>query len=254
MVDPTLRFSNRVDDYVRYRPRYPREVLETLQRECGLLPDSLVADVGSGAGALAELFLGNGNQVFAVEPNREMREAAEHLLGNHPGFHSVDGRAEATNMGDNSVDLIVVGQAFHWFDARETRREFLRILKPPYWMMVVWNEREFNTTPFLIAYDQLLQRYAPDYARTQHKTVYDTALNEFYGAGRFTSRTFSYRQEVDFAGLKGRMLSSSYTPEPGHPNHEPMIAELMHIHRAHEVNGLVTFEYVTRMYYGRLAC
>jgi len=119
--------------------------------------------------------------------------------------------------------------------------------------MVVWNEREFDTTPFLIAYDQLLQRYAPDYARAQHKTVYATALIDFFGSGGFTSRTFSYRQEVGFAGLKGRMLSSSYTPEQGHPNHEPMIAELSKIHQTHAVNGLVTFEYVTRMYYGRLA-
>lgn len=251
-MDPTMRFSNRVDNYVKYRPRYPREVIETLQRECGLESPALVADIGSGAGALAEIFLNNGNRVFAVEPNREMREAAERLFGNHPGFYSVDGRAESTNLESGSVDFVVVGQAFHWFDVRETRREFLRILTPSGWAMVVWNEREFETSPFLVAYDQLLQRYAPDYDREKHKQVYDTELGDFFGPGGFMERTFSCRQELDFAGVAGRMQSSSYTPEPGHPNYERMIAELSKIFHANEVNGRVTFEYITRMYYARL--
>ncbi len=252
MTDPTLRFSSRVENYVQYRPRYPREVIETLQEERALNASSIVADIGSGAGALTELFLQNGNRVYAVEPNREMREAAELLLRDHPGFRSVEGRAEATNLERQCVDLVAVGQAFHWFDPGETRREFLRILHPPAWVMVVWNEREFQTTQFLIDYDQLLQRYAPDYARVAHKRVYDTALSDFFGPSGFTSRTFRYRQVLDFAGVRGRMLSSSYTPEPGHPNHEPMMAELSRIYKTHEVNGRVTFEYITRMYYGRL--
>lgn len=252
MIDPTLRFSNRVGNYVKYRPRYPREVVETLRKECGLSSSATIADVGSGAGALAELFLRNGNTVFAVEPNREMREGAERLLRRYPGFRSVAGRAEATNLDDHSVDFVVVGQAFHWFDVRETRREFLRILKDIPWAMVVWNEREFETKPFLAAYDQLLQRHAPDYARVQHKKAYDTGLADFFGPGGFAPRTFGCRQELDFDGLKGRMLSSSYTPEPGHPNHERMIDELRTIFQAHQVGGRVTMEYVTRMYFGRL--
>lgn len=248
-----MRFSNRVDNYIKYRPRYPREVIGTMREECGLVPSATIADIGSGTGALAELFLQNGNPVVAVEPNREMREAAERLLAKYPSFQSVEGRAEATTMNDRSTDYVVVGQAFHWFATQQTRREFLRILKPPHWTMVVWNEREFDTTPFLIAYDRLLQRYAPDYARVQHKRVYDTVLGDFYGSCGFTERTFGYRQHVDFEGLKGRMLSSSYTPEAGHIHHEPMVAELSRIFQTHQDNGLVTFEYITRMYYGRLA-
>jgi ubiquinone/menaquinone biosynthesis C-methylase UbiE len=252
-MDPTLRFSSRAENYVKYRPRYPREVIETLRAECGLSPSAPIADIGSGTGALSELFLENDNPVFAVEPNREMREAAERLLKKYSGFQSIAGRAEATTLPDRSVDFVVVGQAFHWFNVPDARREFLRILRPPGWTMVVWNEREFQTTPFLIAYDQLLQRYAPEYAREKHKSVYDNSLTDFYGAGGYTERTFHYRQHADFAGVKGRMLSSSYTPEPDHPNHEPMMAELSKIYQAHQVNDRVTFEYITRMYYGRLA-
>jgi len=253
MTDPTLRFSSRVGNYVQYRPRYPREVIATLREECGLTSSSIVADIGSGSGALTELFLENGNKVFAVEPNREMREAAERRLHNYAGFRSIAGRAEATSLEDRSVDFTVVGQAFHWFDVTQTRREFLRILKPPGWTMVVWNEREYDTTPFLREYDELLQRYATDYARVKHKSAYDNGLAEFFGTGRFTERNFSVRQEMDFAGVKGRMLSSSYTPEPGHPNHEPMMAQLMRIYQSHQVNGHVAFQYITRMYWGQTA-
>ena len=252
-MDPTQRFSSRVENYVKYRPRYPREVIATMEKECGLIPSATVADIGSGTGALTELFVHYGNTVFAVEPNREMRRAAESLLKKHPGFRSIEGRAEATTLGEQSADYVVVGQAFHWFATQEVHREFLRILKPPFWMMIVWNEREFDTTPFLIAYDQLLQRHAPDYAREKHRRVYDTALEGFFRDRRYTERTFGSRQDVNYAGLKGRMLSSSYTPEPGHPNHGPIVSELRQIFQEHQVEGLVTLKYVTRMYYGKLA-
>lgn len=251
-IDPTLRFSSRAQNYAKYRPRYPGKLIETLRDECGLAASSLVADIGSGTGALTELFLQNGNPVFAVEPNSRMREAAEALLQKYPGFRTIAGRAEATNLGDGSVEFAVVGTAFHWFKIDEARREFLRILRPPGWTMLVWNEREFQNKPFPAAYDRLLQRYSVDYAREKHKRVYDIGLGDFFGHRGFVAKTFTSVQQFDFEGTRGRMLSSSYTPEPGHPNHEPMIAELRKIFDAHQVDGKVTFEYITRMYYGRI--
>jgi len=253
MMGPTLRFSSRAENYARYRPRYPQSVIETLREEGSLKTSSVVSDVGSGTGVLAEMLLRNGNPVFAVEPNREMREAAERILGGYDGFRSVAGRAEATTLEDRSADFVVVGQAFHWFDTSKTRMEFLRILKPRGWAMVVWNERDFQSTPFLRAYERVLQRYALDYAREKHKKVYETALADFYGAGGFIEKTFPCRQELDFAGVVGRMLPSSNNPEPGHANYEPMVAELQKIFQTHETGGRVAFEYITRMYYGRLS-
>lgn len=252
MTDPTLRFSTRVENYVRYRPKYPHEVIETLRRECGLISSSLVADIGAGAGALTELFLQNGNQVYAVEPNREMREASERLLRRYSGFRSFAGRAEASSLEDEAVDFVVVGQAFHWFDVSVARREFLRILRPSGWAMIVWNERDYESMPFMKAYDQVLKRYAPEYAREKHRSVYDNELKNFYGPHGFVEKTFSYRQQLSLEGVKGRMLSSSYTPEPGHPNHEPLISEMEQAFQANQINGRVTMEYLTRMYYGRL--
>jgi len=252
MMDATQRFSSRVDNYARYRPHYPQAVIESLREECRLIPASLIADIGSGTGRLTELFLQNGNPVFAVEPNREMREAGERLLGNFPGLRSVDGRAEATTLSDQSVDFVVTGQAFHWFDLKAAREEFLRILRPAGWVMIVWNEREMTTTPFLIAYEQILKRFATEYSLVDYKKAYKGALADFYGISGYESRTFSYRQSFDFAGIQGRLLSSSYTPEAGHPDHEPMLAELSKIFQTHQVENQVAFEYITRMYFGRL--
>jgi SAM-dependent methyltransferase len=251
MIDPTQRFSSRVDNYIRYRPRYPQEVIDTLVLNCGMSSSSVIADVGAGSGALTEMFLRNGNRAFAVEPNREMREGAQRLLSKYPGFCSVDGRAESTSLQEESVDFVVIGQAFHWFDVPKTRREFMRILKPSGWAMVVWNEREYKTKPFLIAYHRLLVQYAPDYARAKHRRAYDTGLKHLWGPSGFAEVAFSYRQDMDFEGVKGRMLSSSYTPEPGHPNHEPLMAGLLKAFEMNQVNGRVTLDYITRMYYGR---
>jgi SAM-dependent methyltransferase len=252
MIDSTRRFSSRVEDYIKYRPHYPSQVIETLTGQCGLTQSSAVADIGSGTGILAELFLGNGNRVFAVEPNREMREAGERLLGNQPGFYSLDGRAEATGLPGHSVDFVTAGQAFHWFDRVKASNEFKRILKPAGWVVLVWNERDTQSTPFLAAYERLLRRYGTDYEQVDHLQVDEAELHEFYGPHGFDSRTFRNRQVFDYAGARGRLLSSSYTPEPGYPDHEPMLTELLRIFQDNQENGRVALEYTTAMYYGRL--
>lgn len=253
MNDPTLRFSNRVDNYVKYRPSYPTSVVDLLRRECGLAREWVVADVGSGPGNLTRLFLDNGNRVFGVEPNREMREAGERLLDGYAHFTSVDGTAEATTLTNESVDLIVAGQAFHWFDHRRARAEFARILRPPRWVALVWNERRLGSTPFLAAYEQLLRRYGTDYAQLQHRNAAQTGrIDEFFAPGGCELATFENTQQFDFAGLRGRLLSSSYTPEAGQPAHDAMLHDLRTLFDAHQSAGAVTVEYDTEVYYGRI--
>lgn len=251
-TDPTSRFSTRVADYVKYRPGYPAAVLPLLAQECGLVPGSVVADIGSGTGLLSELFLRNGNRVHGVEPNREMREAGEQLLSVHPHFVSVDGRAEATTLGDHSVDFVTAGQAFHWFEPPQARREFLRILRPGGWVALVWNDRRLAGTPLLEEYERLLLEYGTDYAEVSSKYAEESALSELYGATAPALQTFDNEQIFDLEGFRGRLLSASYTPPRDDPRFEPMMRELEAIFHRHQQNGRVVVTYDTLVYYGHL--
>jgi SAM-dependent methyltransferase len=251
-MDSRQRFSSRVDNYIRYRPGYPPGVIQTLREECGLVPSSLIADVGSGTGLLARIFLEFGCHVTGIEPNAEMRGAGERLLADFPGFTSLDGSAEATGLPSASVDIVTAGQAFHWFDPIRTRAEFLRILKPAGWAALVWNERRLDSTPFLRGYEALLHTYGTDYDQINHRNVEENpeTIPAFFG-GVYKVARFDNVQLFDFQGVKGRLESSSYTPEPGHPNYAPMLAELKRLFDEYQQAGQVAFEYDTRMFYGR---
>ncbi len=249
---PEQRFSGRVENYVRFRPGYPQEIIPLLQTEAGLDAASVVADVGSGTGISAKMLLQAGCIVHAVEPNREMRAAAEGLLGSCPAFHSVSGSAQATTLPAQSVDIVVAAQAFHWFNTPETRAEFSRILKPrpAGHVVLIWNERRLDATSFLRDYEHFLLTYATDYTAVRHENVTPAALSRFF-IGPFASHAFLNEQRFDFEGLKGRLLSCSYAPAEGHPRHPLMMAGLNRLFDRHQKTGEVVFEYVTQVYLGR---
>src|SRR5262245_50791072 len=202
-ANATTRFSSRVANYVKYRPTYPAGVLEILGCEAGLTPESVIADVGSGTGISAELFLRNGNSVYGVEPNADMRNAAETQLAGHPNFHSTAATAEATTLDAASIDYVVAGQAFHWFDRNLARREFARILRPRGWVVLFWNSRRIDSTPFLRAYESLLQKFSIDYQSIEHKQINAEVLRSFFADGEFNSRCLPNEQWFDFDALKG---------------------------------------------------
>jgi SAM-dependent methyltransferase len=247
----TSRFSDRVENYIRYRPGYPPEVLECLTSECGLLPEHVAADIASGTGIWTRVLLENGNRVFAVEPNIDMRQAGERQLAEFSKFTSVDGKAEATTLPDASIDFVTAAQAAHWFDRERSRREFVRILKPDGWLVLLWNEREVDTTPFLRDYEALLLDYGTDYEEVRHERTTD-AVNEFFDPAPYQERVFPMRQDFDYAGIEGRLLSSSYAPGPGHPKHEAMLKALRQVFDRHANAGRAAFDYKARLYFGRL--
>jgi len=246
------RFTSRVADYVKYRPGYPAEIVNLLTTECGLTPGSVVADVGSGTGKLSEIFLANGNVVIGIEPNESMRVVAEQIFKDEPRFRSVDGKAEATTLDDASVDIVVAGQAFHWFDPLKTREDWLRILKPNSYAALIWNDRLLEATPFLSDYEQLLKEFGTDYAEIRHDKSMPM-IEQFFAGDPFVLRGFPNTQIFDLDGLRGRVRSSSYTPEPGHPTFEPMMRGLESVFDKHQKNGYVNFDYETKVFYGRLS-
>jgi SAM-dependent methyltransferase len=250
MSNSTTRFSDRVEDYVKYRPHYPGVILSYLRDHYGFGPGWVVADIGSGTGISTELFLRFGNKVFAVEPNREMRLKAEELLAGYPDFVSVDGTAEATGLADSSVDLIVAGQAFHWFDPAGTRTEFVRIARRGAAAALIWNER-LILSGFEREYEELILEYAGDYKTINHKNITDKQIGDFFRPQTFQLRVFENEQRFDFDGLRGRLLSSSYIPKEG-ATYVAMLVALKALFDRRALDGQVRVGYETKVYTGVL--
>jgi SAM-dependent methyltransferase len=252
MPDSVTRFSDRVENYIKFRPGYPSGVVELLRDQCGLTPNSIIADIGSGTGKLSEPFLQNGNKVFCVEPNPGMRDAAEQILSEYENFVSIDAAAESTSLAPTSIDIVIAGQAFHWFDQQKARVEFTRILKPNGWVALVWNERRLKASAFLRDYEALLLRFGTDYQQIRHENV-TAGLAPFFAPATMKTAKFENIQNFDLEGLRGRILSTSYAPAPGHANFPTMMHELEQLFMKYEVNGRVAFEYDTSVYYAQLS-
>ncbi len=262
---PTERFTSRVDDYVNYRPHYPQAVLEALRERTGLRPSHSIADVGSGTGISSELLLANGNLVFGVEPNRAMRKAGEQYLATYKNFRSIEGTAEHTTLPDDSVDYVVAGQAFHWFDVERAREEFQRILRPGGWVVILWNDRDAMSTPFLREYERLLINFGTDYLEVNHRNVVIASSPDanivnsnglrtidFFRGQPVLELKFENIQELDYAGLEGRLLSSSYIPSRGDEKFEPMLRALRKMFDRYAIGGKVEMVYQTLLYAGKV--
>lgn len=247
MLKATERFSDRVTSYLKYRPSYPVELIDKLIAECGLNTESSVADIGSGTGKFSELLLARNLQVACVEPNKEMRQAAEALLGEYEGFTSVDGQSEATGLMDSSVDLITAAQAYHWFDVDKTREEFNRILTPGARIALIWNQRDTNHV-FQQEYDAMLTMHASEYSKVTHRNIKDADIEDFYYPVQLKKFSFFYSQKFDLESLIGRMQSSSYTPKEGTPASTKLITAAGELFASHEKAGLVEFTYQSNLY------
>ena len=250
--DPKARFSDRVDDYIKYRPRYGPEVVEALVNACGLTPGAVIADVGIGTGFSAEPFLQNGNRVVGIEPNREMREAGESYLAKYRNFEMREGSAERTGLPGQSIEFVLAGQAFHWFAREQARTEFARILKPGGWCVLIWHDRSIDASPFLRAYEEFLHRYAIDYQQVVHRKVANfEVLRAFFTPCVVKLISLPAEQRFDFDGLRGRLLSSSYVPREG-PKASAMLDELPELFAAHQEDGHIVLQYQTKIFYGHL--
>lgn len=251
-MDPTERFSDRAAEYTKYRPSYPAELLTFMRDKLGLTAVHVVADVGSGTGILAKLFLDNGNVVYGVEPNAAMRQAADASLAGYEHFHSVAGRAEATTLKPDQADYVVAGQAFHWFHADEARIEFRRILKRGGWVVLIWNSQRRAGTPFLEAYETFLKQWGTDYAEVQRRYDVTASLLALFGGSAYGRTSFENAQSLDSDGLRGRVLSSSYMPGAEHPRHGAMLDALRSLFDEHQEGGRVRIDYDTDVYFATL--
>lgn len=247
MLKPTERFSDRVENYIKYRPSYPVDLVTDIASRCQLHQQSAIADIGSGTGKLAEVFLRQGYSVTGVEPNREMRQAAEQLLSANRVFTSVKGTAEDSCLTDDSVDLIVAGQAFHWFDQESARKEFDRVMKPGGNIALIWNERAVDQ-PFQRDYDAMLSQYCEEYDLSNHRNISDVDIQRFCAPQEVTKLIYAYHQNFDLTGFLGRMFSSSYTPVVGTSAYATLRSAATELFEQYQCNGVLDFEYATHVY------
>jgi SAM-dependent methyltransferase len=246
-LSPTSRFSNRVQDYIKYRPHYTSDFIDWVIQASRVTKDSTIADIGSGTGISSQHFLDRGFAVIGVEPNNDMRKAAEDLLAGRDRFTSLAATAENTSLSDLSVDLAIAGQAFHWFHRDAFRTECKRILKPAGKVALFWNERLINATSFLQEYEELIRKFATDYSNVDHRRMDDNVITSFFGKKPMIA-TFPNVQVINFEGLKGRLMSSSYVPASDDPITQDMLSSLCEIYEKHAVNDRIELLYETKVY------
>jgi SAM-dependent methyltransferase len=217
----------------------------------GLTSGSVIADIGSGPGISARQFLENDNTVYCVEPNAAMRAAAEELLRDYSGFRSVNGDSENTTLPDASIDFVTAAQAFHWFRPEQTKTEFKRIIKPGGWVSLIWNLRHLEKSPFLREYEQFIKERATDYAAVRHENITETEIAVFFDTG-YEKATFDNRQIFDFAGLKGRLFSSSYMPAEGTEPGDLVEKDLRALFDKYARTGKIEVSYDTNIFFSQL--
>ena len=244
--DNTKRFSNRVEDYIKYRPGYPSEMMNILVKELGLTSEKIIADIGSGTGISSIPFLKNKNFVYGVEPNKEMREAQEQLLSEYSNFKSINGSAEVTNLESKSIDLIFCGQAFHWFDKEKSKQEFSRILKETGNTVFVWNSRS-TKTDFQKEYENILFNHIEEYKEVNHRNIEDIEIERFFSPKTMYVYELENEQWFDLEGLKGRLQSSSYCPKEGE-EYIRLMNEIDNLFQKYQVDNQIIFNYDTKMY------
>lgn len=251
MRNPTERFSDRVADYVKYRPSYPWDVIEHIAQFLDWSPQPVIGDIGCGPGIFSHLLLERGACVTGIEPNGEMLKAAQDWLGSNPRFQSMQVPAESTDLPDQYLDAITVAQAFHWFDPAGAKKEFRRILKPDRWIFLVWNERVATGSSFAEGYEKALRDFVPEYAETGHRNRGDDQILSWFERDRELEQ-FSNAQNLNQDQFLGRVYSSSYIPAHGTQDREMITDVLIALFNENANDGCVAFDYVTKVYRGRL--
>lgn len=249
-TQPKQRFSEKVADYVQYRPSYPEAAIDWLEDRGTLGPGTKVADVGAGTGIWTDQLRQRGYPVWAVEPNAPMREVAVEAFADSSIVTVVDGSAEHTTLPESTFELVTAAQAFHWFDAEAARREFDRILVEDGEVALLWNTRRTKGEAFLEDYEALVVEFGTDYTRVDHRKARTRVAEFFGGEDAFEYTSFCNIRIHDFDGLRGRLESCSYIPSEEHPRYDEMIAALRELFDTHQIDGEVRLKYDTEIFVG----
>ncbi|MES9683018.1 class I SAM-dependent methyltransferase [Gottfriedia acidiceleris] len=243
-------FSGKADRYSKFRPSYSNEYINYLLSENHLSKGSVIADIGSGTGILTKLLLEKKLTVFAIEPNDDMRGIAEKTLKEYDQYKSINATAENTSLKNNSVDLITVAQAFHWFDKEKFRLECKRILKENAKVSLVWDSKDV-LSPLMIELQEICKETCPKF-KGFSGGIENTpdVTNQFFKNGIYETMVYRNDLEMDLEGFLGRNLSSSFSPLSGEKEFEPYRTALTNLFNKYGLNGKIVYPYITKSYLG----
>ncbi|MEH7014097.1 class I SAM-dependent methyltransferase [Neobacillus niacini] len=251
-MKPTDKFSGKADVYSKSRPSYPNEYIDYLFSINKLNGTSRIADIGSGTGILSRQLLERGVKLLGVEPNGDMRTKAEQDLHQFEHFTSIKGSAEETTLTDNSVDLVIAAQAFHWFDQKKFKLECKRILKQDAKVALVWNSRD-STSPLIIENAEIYKKYCPNfYGFSGGIGENEEVFNVFFRDGQYEVKRFPNDLILDFEGFLGRNLSASYSPKEIDKEYESFVEAITNLFEKYSHNGKIVMPNFTRSYRGNV--
>lgn len=240
-------FSGKQQYYDDFRPSYPAEAIDFIRKRIG--ENAVVADIGSGTGKLAALLAGHASRLYAVEPNADMRRILRHRTAELPQVHLIAATAESLPLPNHSVDVITVGEAYHWFDNEQTRAEFRRILKPGGHVFLLWNRFVHNAF-----YDEMLAvQQAYSTAPSPRQRTRDDRADALFGPGQWEQRTFAHTLQQTFEQFYGGMSSASSAPEAGTVSGNAYRAAVQALFDRHAARGRVATHVETVCYAGTLA-
>ncbi|WP_160687741.1 class I SAM-dependent methyltransferase [Clostridium sp. C2-6-12] len=247
------RYSNKTEDYDKYRPSFPAEIMKFLYSNNIINDNSVIADIGSGTGRFTRLLLEKGNTVYGVEQNNEMRAKAEELLSQFSNFISIAGSAEKTGLEDNCFDLITVAQAFHWFNKEKCLLEFKRIIKDNGKVFIVWDDFVGDYNDFSTEYRNVLSKYRNDKPENNgRKLSRDEMVYDFFRDNKYETLSFTHELYQNFDGIKGGALSASFTPKPDEENYDQFILELQNVFEKYQTAGKVCTAFRSMCYLGEI--
>lgn len=252
-MDFAKRFTGRANDYAKYRPSYPQELFRFLKEKCGLKTADVVADVGAGTGIFTAGLLDTGFEVFAVEPNDDMRAQAEKSFGNNPAFHAVKGSAEDTKIEKESVSLVTAAQSFHWFCVEKFAQECSRILKPLGEVALVWNNRDY-TSCLEQEYQELCRQYCPEYRGPSGGKFPGTeTFQKFFQDGVYAEFVFPNDIFCTCEEFIGRNLSSSYALRQEDERYALFIQAQEKLFAKYAKDGILTLKNAACLYLGTVS-
>jgi SAM-dependent methyltransferase len=231
--------------YERYRLPYASQAVADLLDYIG--PVQVIADIGTGTGQLARLFADRCTRLYAVEPEPAMRQVASTALAEWTTVEVRAGCGEHTTLDDRSVDLIVIGNAFHRFKP-EACTELRRILKPSGWIAIFW---------YSLTNKPLADMRAEKLATLKHAVSrmaelwLETPARELFGEADIHTWTYRQSRTDDWTTFFGSSCTWLEAPEPGDPEFGPFEAINREVFEAFAENGAVQVDYETYLAFGQ---